>query len=111
VAAGPDRRLALYGIDPREAEAVPGAAPGDTPIRFSPDGRALYVLERGEGAASVIRRIDVASGDRKPWKEISAEAGPGVAGVSRVFLSADGSAYVYSYVRLLDELFLVDGLR
>ena len=34
-----------------------------------------------------------------------------VFGVPRVFLSADGQSYVYSFVRLLDELFLVDGLR
>ena len=81
------------------------------PIRFSPDGRALYVLARGEGPASVIDRIDVAAGERSPGAR-SARAGPvGALGVPRVFLSADGPSYVYSYVRLLDELFLVDGLR
>ena len=81
------------------------------PVRFTPDGRALYVLARGDGARAEIHRVDVASGDRRLWKRVAPADPVGVYGVPRVFLSADGGSYVYSYVRMLDELFLVDGLR
>ena len=113
VATGPDRRLLVYGIaaDGREPEPVRGALAGDVPIRFSPDGRALYVLVRGDGPASVIERIDVSTGDRSDWREVGPAAAVGALGTPRVFLSADGQSYVYTYVRLLDELFLVDGLK
>jgi dipeptidyl aminopeptidase/acylaminoacyl peptidase len=110
-AVGPDRRLLLYPVEPGTPAPIAGAAPGDAPIRFSPDGRTLYVLVRGDGPGSEIARIEVPSGERAAGRQISPEAIAGVAGVPRVFLSADGESYVYSYVRLLDELFLVDGLE
>jgi dipeptidyl aminopeptidase/acylaminoacyl peptidase len=110
-AIGPDRSLLLYPIEPGEPTPIAGVAPGDAPIRFSPDGRALYVRGRGDGPVSSIARIDLASGERAAWKDIAPADGAGIAGVPRVFLSADGESYVYSYARLLDELFLVDGLR
>jgi dipeptidyl aminopeptidase/acylaminoacyl peptidase len=91
--------------------AIPGAAPGDSPLRFSPDGRALYVLSRGEGAACAIDRLDLATGRRDAWRAIEPPDAVGVYAVPRVLLSADGRSYVYAYVRLLDELYLVDGLR
>ncbi len=113
VATGPDRRLLVYGIaaDAPEPEPVRGALAGDVPIRFSPDGRALYVLVRGDGPASVIERIDVSTGERSAWREVGPAGVVGALGIPRVFLSADGQSYVYTYVRLLDELFLVDGLK
>ena len=88
-----------------------GALAGDVPIRFSPDARALYVLVRGEGPASVIDRIDLATGERAAWSEVGPPGAVGSLGIPRVLLSADGESYVYTYVRLLDELYLVDGLK
>ncbi|HEY1434884.1 MAG TPA: WD40 repeat domain-containing protein, partial [Thermoanaerobaculia bacterium] len=108
---GPDRRLRLYPVDAGEPSEVAGAAAGDAPVRFSPDGQSLYVLERGDGAAFAMARIDIASGERTRWKDIGPAGVDGMTGLPRVLLSADGQSYVYPYVRLLDELFLVDGLR
>ena len=110
-ALDPDRRLVLYSIDGGEPAPVLGTEDGDVPLRFTPDGRGLYVLTRGDGPRGEIRRIDLASGDRRLWKTLTPPDPVGVFGVPRVLLSADAGSYVYSYVRLLDELFLVDGLR
>ena len=111
-----ERRLQLYatGTDTGaagEPRTIPGAEPGDVPVRFTPDGRALYVLVRDAAPRAEIHRIDLATGDRQLWKELVPADPVGVYGVPRVFLSADAQAYVYSYVRMLDELYLVDGLR
>ncbi len=113
VATGPDRRLLVYRVGAEAGEPAPvrGALAGDVPIRFSPDGRALYVLVRGDGPASVIDRIEIATGERSAWKQVGPRDTVGTLGIPRVFLSADGESYVYTYVRLLDELFLVDGLK
>ena len=87
-----------------------GPEPADAPIRFSPDGRFLYVLARGDGPRAAIFRLG-STGEREPWKEVAAADTIGLLGIPRVFLSADGQSYVYTYVRMLDELYLVDGLR
>ena len=108
--AGADRRLRLYPLGGGEAAAVRGAAEADVPVRFSPDGRSLYVFSRDESPKASIFRVDLSSGNREPWKDLSPPDAVGIHGISRVFLSADGQSYVYTYVRLLDELYLVDGL-
>jgi hypothetical protein len=109
-ATGTDRRLLLYRVEGGEPSPARGAFAGDAPIRFTPDGRFLYVLSRGEGAAASIHRLDLSTGRRELWKELTAADPTGIHGIPRVFLSADGLSYVYTYVRLLDELYLVDGL-
>ena len=89
---------------------VRGALVGDRPIRFAADGRAIWVLASDETPKATIQRLDLASGEREPWKELSPADPVGIYGIPRVFLSSDGQSYVYTYVRLLDELYLVDGL-
>jgi hypothetical protein len=102
---------AVDGVGGGEPEPIPGAVAGDSPIRFSPEGRSLYVLARGDGAACAIDRLDLATGGRVSWKTITPPDPVGVYGIPRLLLSADGASYVYAYVRLLDDLYLVDGLR
>ncbi|HEY1249720.1 MAG TPA: protein kinase [Thermoanaerobaculia bacterium] len=104
--------LRSYPVDDGgEPTPIPGAIAGDSPIRFSPEGRALYVLARGDGAACAIDRLDLATGRRTGWRSITPPDPVGVYGIPRLLLSADGASYVYAYVRLLDDLYLVDGLR
>jgi hypothetical protein len=67
-------------------------------------------VRRDDGRASVDR-LELATGAREAWREIAPADGVGLLGIPRVFLSADGQSYVYAFVRLLDELYLVDGLR
>jgi hypothetical protein len=54
---------------------------------------------------------DVATGERQPWLELTPPDPAGVQSIGPVHMSADGKAYVYSYRRKLDQLFVVDGLR
>jgi Tol biopolymer transport system component len=103
--------LALHPVDGGEPREIPGAAMGDIPIRFAPDGRYLYVLVRGEGPQSTIERLNLTTGQRQLWKKLAPPDPVGVYGVPRALLSADGQSYLYAYVRLLDALFLVDGLK
>ena len=109
-ATGADRRLFVFDAAGGSGEPVRGALPGDRPIRFAPDGRALWVMSGEESPKAAIHRLELSSGRREPWRELSAPDQVGVNGIPRVFLSADGRSYVYTYVRLLDELYLVDGL-
>jgi hypothetical protein len=109
-AVGTDGRLTLYPVAGGEGRVVPGTSVDDIPIRWTADGRAIFVLRRAS-LPGRVERVDVASGERKPWLELSPPDPAGVQGIGPVHLSADGRAYVYSYRRKLDQLYLVDGLR
>lgn len=74
------------------------------------DGRVLYV-SRPEGLPAKIFRLDMATGERVLWKEIAPSDPAGVFGIDPILLTRDGKAYVYSYRRLLTDLYLVEGLK
>ena len=110
VARAADGILKLFPIDGGASRPVPGVQPGDQSIRWTVDGRGLYVYK----AASVPARIDlldVATGQRRLFREITPLEPAGVLAVQPVFLSADGSAHVFSYRRILDGLSVVSGVR
>ena len=109
-ATGPDGRLTLYPVDGGEPRVVPGTSRDDIAIRWSADGRAVFVQSRAALPARV-ERVDVATGERRPWLELTPPDPAGVQSIGPVHLSADGKAFVYSYRRKLDQLFVVDGLR
>jgi hypothetical protein len=110
VARAADGSLSLFPIEGGVPRPVPGARPGDLSIRWTLDGRGLYV----HGADSLPARIDlleVATGKRRPFREITPLEPAGVVTVQPIFMSADGSAHIYSYRRVLDSLFVVSGVK
>ena len=109
-ATGPDGKLTVYPVEGGEPRVVPGTSKDDIAIRWTADGQALYVLSRAALPARV-ERVDVATGTRQPWLELAPPDPAGVQSLGPVHMSADGKAYVYSYRRKLDQLFVVDGLR
>jgi len=110
-ALGPDQSVMLYPVEggspPRP---VPGLSPGDVPIRFSGDGKALFVGRLAEIPGKVFR-VDLATGRRELWKELAPSDRAGVARHFTIRMTPDGRSYAYHYVRYLNELYLVDGLK
>ena len=90
-------------------EPVPGLRPGELPIQFSEDGRALLVA-RGNGLPWVVERMDIATGRRTPAVEIRAREAAGLR-LSIIDVTPDARHYVHSYSRLLTDLFVVKGLK
>jgi Tol biopolymer transport system component len=104
--AGPFFLLSLDGSEP---VSLPGLTPGDSPLRFSADGRWLWFYRQGMPA--LYGRVEVAGGRREELGQLAPEHRAGAVGVWPVLLSEDGTKYVYSYPRFLTDLFLIDGLR
>jgi Tol biopolymer transport system component len=100
----------LYPIDGGEPQPILGFLPGERPVRWSGDGRWLYVFRQGEVPARV-NRIELATGRRDVWKELMPPDPAGVNLINPVLLTPDAKAYVYSYRRILSDLYLVEGLR
>jgi hypothetical protein len=110
VATGPDQKIYLYPLAGGEPTPLPGSRPGDIPNRWTPDGRALYIHRRDEMPAKVYL-LDVTTGRKELWKELIPVDAAGVSQVSIVLPSADGRSCVYSYLRQLSDLYVVEGLK
>jgi hypothetical protein len=80
------------------------------PIQWSPDARYLYIYQR-ETLPAHVRRVNLATHQIEPWKDLVPSDATGVVRVPNVDLSADGQSYVYTYSQRLSELYLVEGLR
>jgi hypothetical protein len=122
-AVGADR-FVLYPVDGGEPRPILGLANGDLPLRFSTGGAGLFVWEGLAGTRSGrgIVRLDLATGRKKPWLGLGpadpASLGPraqmGVIGkgIERsIDITPDGRSYLYSYSRVVSDLYIVDGLR
>ncbi len=107
---GPDRKIYLYSTAGGDPRAVPGTEISEVPTGWSADGREIFVIVRGQIPAQVFR-VDIATGKRSLWKALEPADSAGIDTLGRVLLSADNKSYVYSYVRTLSDLYLVEGLK
>ncbi|MEP6994387.1 MAG: protein kinase [Acidobacteriota bacterium] len=110
VATGPDRRIAVYPIDPGEPRPVPGLQPEDTPLRWTAAGKSIFVY-RPSAPPLRVELVDIQTGRRTLWKEIRLTDSSGVDQVGPIVIAPDGNSYVYSYRRSLDELYLATGMK
>ncbi|HKV81991.1 MAG TPA: protein kinase [Candidatus Sulfotelmatobacter sp.] len=107
---GPDKKGYLYpaaGGDPR---LILGLNPGEQPITFSTDGRALYIYQPGELPARVYH-LDMQSGQRTLWKELMPYDPAGVENIGPILMTPDAKTCVFGYHRMLADLYLVEGLK
>ncbi|HXP16881.1 MAG TPA: protein kinase [Terriglobales bacterium] len=105
-----DQKIYTYPITSGEARLVPGAEAGDAPTGWSSDGRTLFVFRYGELPAKVVQ-VDLATGRRKPWKDLEPADSAGIDTISGIMMTPDAKGYVYGYVRTLCDLYLVEGLK
>jgi dipeptidyl aminopeptidase/acylaminoacyl peptidase len=109
-ASAPDRRMVLYPTEGGEPSPVPGVEPEETVVRWTADGRGLYVADYRKMPVTLYR-LDLSTGRREPMRSFAPADAAGVLNVGPILLSADGKSYVYSYRRILDELYVVTGVR
>lgn len=105
-----DHIFSFYSLANGNAIPVPTLTEEDTPLQWNADRKSVYV---SQGFTSPIKifLIDLQSGRRSLWKEIAPADPVGVHGVDSIHITPDGKAYVYSYRRVLSDLFLVKGIK
>ena len=110
IGRGSDRALRLYPLAGGSPQPLPNVQPGEQPLRWSADGRSLYVYTPGPppGRVDLVRLSD---GHRDKWRDLAPEDAAGVVFVRPPVITPDGKHYVYSYTRVLSELFLARGIR
>lgn len=95
-----------------------GGEPQKFSVTIGPDERILgffdsgkSVLVRSRAIPVKITRIDLATGHRELWKEIAPADPAGAQSIPVIRFSADGKSYAYSTLRVLSDLYVVDGLK
>jgi tRNA A-37 threonylcarbamoyl transferase component Bud32 len=109
-AISPDGELYRYPTGGGEGVPIPGGEAGDLPIQWDAGGNHIYVYQRGAIPTQVLK-INVSTGQRETWKELQPADIAGVFTVSLIYMTRDGESYVYSYRRMLSDLYLADRIR
>ncbi len=109
-AIGPDQKLYLYPLAGGVPQLVKSAEPGEMATGWSADGRSLFLFHFGE-IPERVAQLTLATGERKPWRELTPADAAGLTNLRGLIMGADGKSYVYGYVRTLSDLYLVEGLK
>ncbi len=99
--------LPIAGGEPRAAMDI---QPGESVMRWSVDGRSLFLRQMVGLTAVKINRLDLASRREGPWKELKPTDPVGVQ-IYDVVITPDGNAYAYSFQRDIYTLYLASGLK
>ena len=100
--------LSIYAVEGGQPRRVLEKTPG-TPLQWSADGKSVYL--RHEVPFNRVDKLDLATGRTELWKEFKPTDPTGVPVVQPVLIAPDGNSYVYTYIRVLSDLYLVEGLR
>lgn len=107
MAGGKLSLLPLTGGDPK---TIGDLGPGESVIRWSGDGRYLYLRELVEPSFLKISRLDVVTGRKELWRELKTPDPVGVQ-ILQVVMTPDGASYAYSFQRDITTLYLAEGLK
>ena len=110
LAAQNDAGLSLCPTSGGEPQPIKGAAPGDAPLRFSGDGRFLYVRGDARLPAKVFR-LELARGSRELWKELRPPGASAPGRITALAIAPDVGAYAYTFNEPMTTLYEVRGLQ
>ncbi|HXE91198.1 MAG TPA: protein kinase [Terriglobales bacterium] len=93
----------------RGGAARPIPCPSGPVAGLSADGKAWYVREGGVPAS--LYRTDVLTGRKEFWKEVAPPDPAGTYRMDNFLVTPDGKTIVYTYRRILSDLYLVEGMK
>jgi serine/threonine protein kinase/Tol biopolymer transport system component len=102
-------KLLLSPVGGGAFKTIADLLPGESVVRWSGDGRYLFLQQR-EPAAIKISRLEVATRRKEPWLVVRVPE-PGAEFFGPLLLSADGKACASTFQHDLANLFLVKGLK
>jgi eukaryotic-like serine/threonine-protein kinase len=111
VARGADQKPALYPIEGGPPRPIEGLESTDEPLRWSADGKFLFVRPRGLSLHARVYRVEVPSGRRELWKEFAPRDPTGLRDVAASSITPDGKTLVFTYHHTLSDLYVVEGLK
>jgi len=104
----PEGEIYRYPIGGGDGAPIPGGEAGEVPIQWDVGGNHIYVYQPG-GLPTQVFKLNLSTGQREVWKELQPADSAGVFTVNMIFMTRDGESYVYSYRRILSDLYLASG--
>ena len=112
VAAGVGDSLRIFPVAGGTPEPVRGTMPGDQVIRWSPDGRELWVYGPPDSTFTIrVFRVNPRTGVRAELTTIVPQHRHGMRVITRVTLADDPQVYGYMQYNYTSLLYTVDGVR
>ena len=103
-------KVYLHPLDGGADTELGEAEPRVSVIRWSGDGRAVFLQRKDPGNRGVtILRIDVRTHRKEVWRELRTQEAKDLFGSIR--LSSDGKSYAFSFQRDLATLYIVRGVK
>jgi eukaryotic-like serine/threonine-protein kinase len=109
VAVDAEGKFWVYPMNGGQPRAFSGIEHGEEAIRWSIDGKYLFVVSGGIPAS--VYRVEVVTGRRQLVYTLAPSDAAGLWNISPVLLTPDGRSYVYSDYRILSDLYLASGLK
>jgi DNA-binding winged helix-turn-helix (wHTH) protein len=108
----PEGKLLLYATTGGPPRSIASDEPL-APIRWSKDDKWVYVLHLRSSVQSsaLVSRLRIATGEIHPWKVLRPADTNGVNSITGVAIADDEESYVYSYRRVLSDLYLAEGWK
>ncbi len=105
-----DGTKSLYPLEGGEPRPILGVEPREVLDQFSDDGKSFFVHNLA-GLPCSVYRVDLATGKRTLWKQLVPADAAGIDSIAGVAITPDEKSYVYTYTRLLSDLYEVEGLK
>jgi WD40 repeat protein len=109
-ATGTDGFIKIFPLAGGEPREVPGTLEDEIPLRWTEDGRGLFVWSWCSDMPARAYLVDIDTGERSLWREVIPADPAGVKGIVSLVPTPDGRGYAYSYFRGLETLYLLSGL-
>lgn len=109
VAVDSERRFWLYPVSGGQPRPLSGIEPEEDTIRWSGDGKYLFVV--GYRVPASIYRLEILTGRRRLVYKLAPSDVAGLWNIWPILITSDGKSYVYSDYRILSDLYLANGLR
>jgi len=99
----------LCHVDEGKCGTFSGIVDNDIPLRWSVDGKYVYTGEQHPVPA--VYRIELATGHRQLWKQLSPADSVGALEFFPASITPDGKSIAMQYDRSLDQLYTVEGVN
>ena len=106
-----EQDFAIAPLEGGPARPIPGIDPTDWPLRWTADGRFLFVGSTKREFPARVFRIDPATGRRETWKELMPGDPAGITLLQPWAISADGKTILFMFLQSLSELYVAEGLN
>jgi DNA-binding winged helix-turn-helix (wHTH) protein/Tol biopolymer transport system component len=110
VASDQGQKFWLYPTDGGTPKALSGIEPEEETIRWSADGKNLFVANYGI-IPTPVYQIEVITGRRKLVYNLAPSDATGLCLIDPILLTPDGKSYVYSDYKILSDLYVASGMR